>query len=170
MGGAPGSGSGRARRDAAARAMQGWHSQRMGNGDTKDPNSKVWLGVAQKNIWCVLISVKLMGEVSTGVFLSYVLQRSGVFWNWHILLICFLGFWVAYSCITMYYHFELREQPLICWLTYCMWIRNWFSKKEGKQETFIHFWSILTFYERLCPCRTKGLVENMWKKRKSLQI
>ncbi|XP_024384089.1 uncharacterized protein [Physcomitrium patens] len=39
-GGTPGSGSGRARRDAAARAMQGWHSQRMGNGDSKEPNSK----------------------------------------------------------------------------------------------------------------------------------
>ncbi|KAH0458476.1 hypothetical protein IEQ34_013791 [Dendrobium chrysotoxum] len=32
------SGSGRARRDAAARAMQGWHSQRMlGNGEVGDP-------------------------------------------------------------------------------------------------------------------------------------
>ncbi|KAG0611338.1 hypothetical protein M758_7G133500 [Ceratodon purpureus] len=40
MGGTPGSGSGRARRDAAARAMQGWHSQRMGNGDAKEPNPK----------------------------------------------------------------------------------------------------------------------------------
>jgi hypothetical protein len=30
------SSSGRARRDAAARAMQGWHSQRTGNGDAKD--------------------------------------------------------------------------------------------------------------------------------------
>lgn len=35
------SGSGRARRDAAARAMQGWHSQRMGNGEAKEPGSKV---------------------------------------------------------------------------------------------------------------------------------
>ncbi len=32
------SGSGRARRDSAARAMQGWHSQRTGNGETKDTN------------------------------------------------------------------------------------------------------------------------------------
>lgn len=33
-----GSGSGRARRDAAARAMQGWHSQRiLGNGEVGDP-------------------------------------------------------------------------------------------------------------------------------------
>ncbi|KGN55586.1 AT-rich interactive domain-containing protein 3-like [Cucumis sativus] len=33
-----GSGSGRARRDAAARAMQGWHSQRLlGNGEVSDP-------------------------------------------------------------------------------------------------------------------------------------
>ncbi|RWW25922.1 hypothetical protein GW17_00009716 [Ensete ventricosum] len=32
------SGSGRARRDAAARAMQGWHSQRLlGNGEVGDP-------------------------------------------------------------------------------------------------------------------------------------
>ncbi|MQL72515.1 hypothetical protein Taro_004855 [Colocasia esculenta] len=32
------SGSGRARRDAAARAMQGWHSQRLlGNGEIGDP-------------------------------------------------------------------------------------------------------------------------------------
>ncbi|KAG6701685.1 hypothetical protein I3842_08G177600 [Carya illinoinensis] len=32
------SGSGRARRDAAARAMQGWHSQRLlGNGEVSDP-------------------------------------------------------------------------------------------------------------------------------------
>ncbi|KAH9562174.1 hypothetical protein CY35_05G058400 [Sphagnum magellanicum] len=34
------SGSGRARRDSAARAMQGWHSQRTGNGETKDTNEK----------------------------------------------------------------------------------------------------------------------------------
>ncbi|GMY11051.1 AT-rich interactive domain-containing protein 6-like [Fagus crenata] len=34
----PASGSGRARRDAAARAMQGWHSQRLlGNGEVSDP-------------------------------------------------------------------------------------------------------------------------------------
>nr|XP_029118675.1 AT-rich interactive domain-containing protein 5 isoform X1 [Elaeis guineensis] len=37
-GGNQASGSGRARRDAAARAMQGWHSQRLlGNGDVGDP-------------------------------------------------------------------------------------------------------------------------------------
>lgn len=37
------SGSGRARRDAAARAMQGWHSQRLlGNGEVSDPIIKVW--------------------------------------------------------------------------------------------------------------------------------
>lgn len=36
------SGSGRARRDAAARAMQGWHSQRLlGNGEVGDPIIKV---------------------------------------------------------------------------------------------------------------------------------
>ncbi|CAA7022026.1 unnamed protein product [Microthlaspi erraticum] len=35
------SGSGRARRDAAARAMQGWHSQRLnGNGEVSDPAMK----------------------------------------------------------------------------------------------------------------------------------
>ncbi|KAJ0096765.1 hypothetical protein Patl1_29331 [Pistacia atlantica] len=38
------SGSGRARRDAAARAMQGWHSQRvLGNGEVSDPIIKVWI-------------------------------------------------------------------------------------------------------------------------------
>ncbi|XP_042494011.1 AT-rich interactive domain-containing protein 6 isoform X2 [Macadamia integrifolia] len=37
-GGIQASGSGRARRDAAARAMQGWHSQRLlGNGEVGDP-------------------------------------------------------------------------------------------------------------------------------------
>jgi len=37
------SASGRARRDAAARAMQGWHSQRLlGNGEVSDPIIKVW--------------------------------------------------------------------------------------------------------------------------------
>jgi len=40
MGGTPRSGSGRARRDAASRAMQGWHFQRMGNGDAKETSSK----------------------------------------------------------------------------------------------------------------------------------
>ncbi|OVA00697.1 ARID/BRIGHT DNA-binding domain [Macleaya cordata] len=36
--GSQASGSGRARRDAAARAMQGWHSQRLlGNGEVSDP-------------------------------------------------------------------------------------------------------------------------------------
>ncbi|KAL1225559.1 AT-rich interactive domain-containing protein 3 [Cardamine amara subsp. amara] len=35
------SGSGRARRDSAARAMQGWHSQRLnGNGEVSDPANK----------------------------------------------------------------------------------------------------------------------------------
>ncbi|KAG9456619.1 hypothetical protein H6P81_001127 [Aristolochia fimbriata] len=38
VGGNQASGSGRARRDAAARAMQGWHSQRLlGNGEVGDP-------------------------------------------------------------------------------------------------------------------------------------
>ncbi|RWR78312.1 ARID/BRIGHT DNA-binding domain-containing protein [Cinnamomum micranthum f. kanehirae] len=38
VGGIQASGSGRARRDAAARAMQGWHSQRLlGNGEVGDP-------------------------------------------------------------------------------------------------------------------------------------
>lgn len=36
------SGSGRARRDSAARAMQGWHSQRLlGNGEVSEPIIKV---------------------------------------------------------------------------------------------------------------------------------
>lgn len=36
-------GSGRALRDAAARAMQGWHSQRLlGNGEVGDAIIKVW--------------------------------------------------------------------------------------------------------------------------------
>lgn len=37
IGGNHASGSGRARRDAAARAMQGWHSQRLINGEVGDP-------------------------------------------------------------------------------------------------------------------------------------
>ncbi|XP_009398784.2 AT-rich interactive domain-containing protein 5 isoform X1 [Musa acuminata AAA Group] len=37
VGGNQGSGSGRARRDAAARAMQGWHAQRLLNGEVGDP-------------------------------------------------------------------------------------------------------------------------------------
>ena len=38
------SASGRALRDAAAKAMQGWHSQRLlGNGEVSDPVIKVWL-------------------------------------------------------------------------------------------------------------------------------
>jgi len=42
VGGNQASGSGRARRDAAARAMQGWHSQRLlGNGEVGDPIIKV---------------------------------------------------------------------------------------------------------------------------------
>lgn len=42
VGGNQSSGSGRARRDAAARAMQGWHSQRLlGNGEVGDPIIKV---------------------------------------------------------------------------------------------------------------------------------
>lgn len=42
IGGNQSSGSGRARRDAAARAMQGWHSQRLlGNGEVGDPIIKV---------------------------------------------------------------------------------------------------------------------------------
>ncbi|RWW83559.1 hypothetical protein BHE74_00007929 [Ensete ventricosum] len=36
VGGNQGSGSGRARRDAAARAMQGWHAQRLLNGEDKN--------------------------------------------------------------------------------------------------------------------------------------
>ncbi|KAB1206429.1 AT-rich interactive domain-containing protein 3 [Morella rubra] len=43
------SGSGRARRDAAARAMQGWHSQRLlGNGEVSDPIIKDKNSILQK--------------------------------------------------------------------------------------------------------------------------
>ena len=38
-----GSGPGRARRDSAARAMQGWHAQRLGAGEVGDPIIKVCL-------------------------------------------------------------------------------------------------------------------------------
>lgn len=42
VGSSQASGSGRARRDAAARAMQGWHSQRLlGSGEVGDPVIKV---------------------------------------------------------------------------------------------------------------------------------
>ena len=42
MGGSHTSGSGRARRESATRAMQGWHSQRLlGNGEIADPIIKV---------------------------------------------------------------------------------------------------------------------------------
>lgn len=42
VGGNQSSGSGRARRDAAARAMQGWHSQRLlSNGEVGEPIIKV---------------------------------------------------------------------------------------------------------------------------------
>ncbi|KAH7674024.1 HSP20-like chaperones domain-containing protein [Dioscorea alata] len=50
VGGSQGSGSGRARRDAAARAMQGWHSQRLlGNGEVGDPIIKDKSSVKDKN-------------------------------------------------------------------------------------------------------------------------
>ncbi|PWZ04549.1 AT-rich interactive domain-containing protein 3 [Zea mays] len=42
VGGSHVSGSGRARRESATRAMQGWHSQRLlGNGEIADPIIKV---------------------------------------------------------------------------------------------------------------------------------
>jgi hypothetical protein len=42
VGGSHISGSGRARRESATRAMQGWHSQRLlGNGEIADPIIKV---------------------------------------------------------------------------------------------------------------------------------
>lgn len=48
------SGPGRARRDAAARAMQGWHSQRLlGNGEVGDPLIKVCEG---KEIYSLVTS------------------------------------------------------------------------------------------------------------------
>lgn len=53
--------SGRARRDAAARAMQGWHSQRLlGNGEVSDPIIKVWLNCAGEIL--VLLNFTLTGK------------------------------------------------------------------------------------------------------------
>jgi len=94
MGGTPGSGSGRARRDAAARAMQGWHSQRMGNGDTREPNSKVRLGFAQKNVWFVLISQSIDGEsFQFGAFLFHVHRKVWAYLGLALLLfMCLLRF------------------------------------------------------------------------------
>ena len=44
VGGSHVSGSGRARRQSATRAMQGWHSQRLlGNGEIADPIIKVFV-------------------------------------------------------------------------------------------------------------------------------
>lgn len=44
VGGSHLSGSGRARRESATRAMQGWHSQRLlGNGEIADPIIKVFV-------------------------------------------------------------------------------------------------------------------------------
>ena len=44
VGGSHASGSGRARRESATRAMQGWHSQRLlGNGEITDPVIKVFV-------------------------------------------------------------------------------------------------------------------------------
>jgi hypothetical protein len=43
-------GSGRARRESATRAMQGWHSQRMlGNGEIADPVIKVYVALTFKS-------------------------------------------------------------------------------------------------------------------------
>lgn len=54
MGGIQSSGSGRARRDAAARAMQGWHSQRLlGNGEVGDPIIKVCGSINQT--FCLIV-------------------------------------------------------------------------------------------------------------------
>ena len=52
------SGSGRARRDAAARAMQGWHSQRLnGNGEVNDdPAFKVRQNLVSFNSTPLLLS------------------------------------------------------------------------------------------------------------------
>lgn len=69
------SGSGRARRDAAARAMQGWHSQRLlGNGEVGDPIIKVNVRV---DFYAVIFS------------LHYSYLSSIVFW----LFIVFLPFY-----------------------------------------------------------------------------
>ncbi|XP_065002839.1 AT-rich interactive domain-containing protein 5-like isoform X2 [Musa acuminata AAA Group] len=48
VGGNQGSGSGRARRDAAARAMQGWHAQRLLNGEDKNSLSFMKRGTLKK--------------------------------------------------------------------------------------------------------------------------
>jgi hypothetical protein len=43
--------SGRARRESATRAMQGWHSQRLlGNGEIADPIIKVFIALESKTI------------------------------------------------------------------------------------------------------------------------
>lgn len=60
VGGNQSSGSGRARRDAAARAMQGWHSQRLlGNGEVGDPIIKVCMCNAGHHILIVTFSYSI---------------------------------------------------------------------------------------------------------------
>jgi hypothetical protein len=51
VGGSNVSGSGRARRESATRAMQGWHSQRLlGNGEIADPVIKVFISFKSRVI------------------------------------------------------------------------------------------------------------------------
>ena len=61
MGGSHTSGSGRARRESATRAMQGWHSQRLlGNGEIADPIIKVLVvfkGHKQSLFCCIITSL-----------------------------------------------------------------------------------------------------------------
>lgn len=54
-------GPGRARRDAAARAMQGWHSQRLlGNGEVGDPIIKVYGGLLLSSLDVLYSSFPMM--------------------------------------------------------------------------------------------------------------
>ncbi|XP_026664802.1 AT-rich interactive domain-containing protein 3-like isoform X3 [Phoenix dactylifera] len=78
-GGNQASGSGRARRDAAARAMQGWHSQRLlGNGEVGDPiikgKSSDSLLNQDKNLKSISMFCFLISSVSLNiyVFLQFV--------------------------------------------------------------------------------------------------
>lgn len=64
----PGSGSGRARRDAAARAMQGWHSRLHGNGEVGDPIIKVFFIFTNlEYIFVMLLSITSCVNVSNFV-------------------------------------------------------------------------------------------------------
>lgn len=63
-------GSGRARRDAAARAMQGWHAQRhLGHGEVSEPIVKVCCDT--RHTYILYISVEQCREM----MLSFLLDR-----------------------------------------------------------------------------------------------